>query len=72
MINQKIAILTDSGSDVPYDIAKEMNIFVNTTDKKIISDFFTKYPEMLTLKKEHFLFKELVDQKIKILNDGVN
>lgn len=28
MINQKIAILTDSGSDVPYDIAKEMNIFV--------------------------------------------
>lgn len=28
MIKQKIAILTDSGSDVPYDIAKEMNIFV--------------------------------------------
>lgn len=28
MINRKIAILTDSGSDVPYDIAKEMNIFV--------------------------------------------
>lgn len=28
MINQKIAILTDSGSDVPYELAKEMNIFV--------------------------------------------
>jgi len=28
MNKQKIAILTDSGSDVPYDIAKEMNIFV--------------------------------------------
>ncbi|HET6785693.1 MAG TPA: DegV family protein [Erysipelotrichaceae bacterium] len=28
MVKQKIAILTDSGSDVPYDIAKEMNIFV--------------------------------------------
>lgn len=28
MINQKIAILTDSGSDVPYHIAKEMGIFV--------------------------------------------
>lgn len=28
MIKQKIAILTDSGSDVPYDLVKEMNIFV--------------------------------------------
>ena len=28
MNKQKIAILTDSGSDVPYDLAKEMNIFV--------------------------------------------
>jgi len=28
MSNQRIAILTDSGSDVPYDLAKEMNIFV--------------------------------------------
>lgn len=28
MVNQKIAILTDSGSDVPYHIAKEMGIFV--------------------------------------------
>lgn len=28
MNKQKIAILTDSGSDVPYDIAKEMGIFV--------------------------------------------
>lgn len=51
---------------------KEMDVFVNTTDKKIISDFFNKYPEMLTLKKEHFLFKKLVDQKIKILNDEVD
>ena len=28
MVNQKIAILTDSGSDVPYYLAKEMGIFV--------------------------------------------
>lgn len=28
MVNQKIAILTDSGSDVPYDLVKSMNIFV--------------------------------------------
>ena len=28
MSKQKIAILTDSGSDVPYDLVKELNIFV--------------------------------------------
>jgi DegV family protein with EDD domain len=28
MVKQKIAILTDSGSDVPYDLAKSNNIFV--------------------------------------------
>lgn len=28
MVKQKIAILTDSGSDVPYDLAKKNNIFV--------------------------------------------
>lgn len=49
-----------------------MNEFINSIDKETIQNFFQKYPEMLSFKKEHFKFKSLIDEKLKILNEGTN
>lgn len=51
---------------------EEMNEFINSTDKETIQNFFQKYPEMLSFKKEHFKFKSLIKEKLKILNEGTN